>query len=156
MKLGTFQWHKWINKLVYLLSVICYIYLYNKLRALGFRRENSKRFSENKFYQIFSMVFQRDRGIAESTPATELMPFWRKVKNSGFMTAMRTSLRPYAKLPMKNYLTKSGGIMVMFCNASSRKVEQSVRTCVPPDMTKSLLKIIKLFSIEFCLKALFD
>ena len=127
------------------------------MTLMGCKREISKRFSGQKFYQKSSMVPQRGGGIAVSTPATESIPFWRKVKNSGFMTAMRTSLRPCAKLLMKNYLTNSGGIVVMFCIASFRKVEQSVITCGPADMTTSfLLKIIEIFSIEFCLKILFD
>ena len=45
----------------------------------------------------------------------------------------------------------------MFCIASFRKVEQSVTTCGPADMTTSfLLKITETFSVEFCLKTLFD
>ena len=50
------------------------------------------------------------------------------------MTGMATSLGPCAKLPMKNYLTKSERIVVMFCTAFFRKVELSVITCGPAIM----------------------
>ena len=48
---------------------------------MGCRREISKRFSGQKFYQKFSMVPQLGGGIAVSTPETELILFWRKAKS---------------------------------------------------------------------------
>ena len=55
-----------------------------ELMASWVAGKGSQRGLQEISYHKFSMVPQRGGGIAVSTPATELIPLWRKVGNSGF------------------------------------------------------------------------